>query len=356
MNFVAGSPELSAPPLADASAAPRPRLVAVVVTYNRRAQLRRTVERLLDEDLDAIVVVDNASSDGSTEFLFRITDPRLNVVTLPENVGGAGGFEQGLRVVSERFDPDWCVLMDDDARPDPGTMSRFLGQAEGLERQGWEAIAGGVYYPNGEICAMNRPSRNPFWHVKDFIRTVMGRGRDGFHVGDEDYAATTPVAIDATSFVGFFLSRAGLKRAGFPDGKLFIYADDVIYTLRMTRMGGQIGFVPALRFEHDCSTYRLGGGDIYRPLWKVYYNYRNSLLAYRTAAGPVLYWPIFSWAAIKWRIRARHAGADRDTYLALLKLALGDALRGHLVRSHQEIRRIAHQVEPHLGKPRGPPR
>ena len=349
MNFVAGSPDLAAPPPAEP--APRPRLVALVVTYNRRPQLRRTVERLLEEDVDAIVVVDNASTDGSTEFLFKITDPRLHIVTLSENVGGAGGFEQGLREVSERFDPDWCVLMDDDARPEVGTMSRFLGQAESLERQGWEAVAGGVYYPNGEICDMNRPSRNPFWHVKDFLRTAIGRGREGFHVGDNDYASTTPLAIDATSFVGFFLSRAGLKRAGFPDGKLFIYADDVIYTLRLTRKGGHIAFVPALRFEHDCSTYRLGGGDIYRPLWKVYYNYRNSLLAYRTAAGPVLYWPIFSWAAVKWRIRARHAGDDRATYLALLRLALSDALTGHMQRNHHEIRKLARHADPHHDKP-----
>ena len=354
MNTQAGSRDLATPRQADDEPTPpRPRLVALVVTHNRRLQLRRTIERLLDEDLDAILVVDNASTDGSTEFLFRITDPRLNVVTLTENVGGAGGFEQGLREVYKRFDPDWCVLMDDDARPDLGTMSRFLAQAGSLERNGWEAVAGGVYYPNGQICDMNRPSRNPFWHLKDFVRTAMGRGREGFHVGDEDYAATSPVAIDATSFVGFFLSRAGLHRAGYPEGKLFIYADDVIYTLRMTRKGGHIGFLPTLRFEHDCSTYRQGGGDIYRPLWKVYYNYRNSLLAYRTAAGPIFYWPIFSLAALKWRLRARHAGGDRETYLALWRLAMIDALRGHLVRNHLEIRRLARHADPHLDRPHG---
>lgn len=334
----------------------RARLVALVVTYNRRLQLHRTIDRLLAEDLDAILVVDNASTDGSTEFLYRIKDPRLHVIALTDNVGGAGGFEQGLRVVSEKFDPDWCVLMDDDARPDPGVMSRFLGRASGLERQGFEAVAAGVYYPDGTICDMNRPSRNPFWHMKDFLRTACGGGRGGFHVGDADYAMTEPVAIDATSFVGFFLSRRGLARAGFPNGDLFLYADDVIYTLKMSRMGGSIGFVPDLRFEHDCSTYRQGGGDIYRPLWKVYYNYRNSLLAYRVAAGPVLFWPVLLLAVFKWYLRARHAGPDRVAYMTLFRMAVMDALRHNLTRKHTEIRRIArHPETEHDAKPHPAP-
>ena len=321
--------------------ADRMRLVALVVTHNRQAQLRVTVERLLAEDIDALLVVDNASTDGSSGYLDQMTDPRLHVLTLAENLGGAGGFEHGLREATRLFDPDWCVLMDDDARPEPGTLSRFLSRASGLERDGYDALAGGVFYPDGRICDMNRPSRNPFWHLKDFVRTAFGGGRDGFHVKDDDYATLEPVTIDATSFVGFFLSRKGLVRAGYPDGKLFIYADDVIYTLRMTKMGGKIGFLPTLRFEHDCSTYHTGGGDIYRPLWKVYYNYRNSLFAYREAAGPVLFWPIFALAAAKWRLRARHAGKDRFAYLNLLHLALGDAMRNRRDRSPAEIHRIA---------------
>ena len=317
-----------------------PQLVALVVTHNRLAQLQTTLERLLAEAVDAVLVVDNASTDGTAAYLRHLGDPRLHVLSLPENSGGAGGFEQGLRQVARQFDPDWCVLMDDDARPEPGAMAQFLAQSAPLTRAGYEAIAAGVFYPDGRICDMNRPSRNPFWHGKEFLRTLLG-GRGGFHLGDALYAATTPAPIDATSFVGFFLSRRGLQRAGLPDGRLFIYADDVLYTLRLTRLGGQIGFLPTVRFSHDCETYRQGGGDIYRPLWKAYYNYRNSLLAYRAAAGPVLFWPVLVMAAVKWRLRARHAGADRPAYLALLRLALADAVLGRLTRSFAEVQDVS---------------
>jgi GT2 family glycosyltransferase len=128
---------------------------------------------------------------------------------------------------------------------------------------------------------MNRPSRNPFWHLRPFLHTLLGGGRKGFHVSDDDFAATTVRQIDASSFVGFFVSRAAIARAGFPDGKLFIYGDDVLYTLKLTRAGGAIGFAPWIRFEHDCSTLRKGEGHIHRPLWKAYYNYRNGLLVRR---------------------------------------------------------------------------
>lgn len=345
MNLVTGTPGQPEMPAQPSAPVPRVRLVALVVTYNRRAQLNRTVTRLLEEDVDAVLVVDNASTDGSTDFLFKITDPRLHILTLSENTGGAGGFEYGLREVVQLFDPDWCVLMDDDARPEPGVMSRFLSGAKGMERDGYEAVAGGVFYPDGNICEMNRPSRNPFWHLKDFVQTAIGGGRGGFHVRDADYTATMPKPIDATSFVGFFLSRQAVARGGYPDGRLFIYADDVIYTLKLSRAGGMIGFAPWLRFEHDCSTYRRGERRIHRPIWKVYYTYRNALLAYREASGPVFFWLILAVVLVKWHLKARHAGEDRLAYVALMRLAIGDALRKRLHRTFAEIRHLARRTE-----------
>ena len=338
MNFLTGTSGLDQVP---ATATARPRLVALVVTYNRQDHLQRTIDRLLaEEGLDAILIVDNASTDGSAAILRGITDPRLSFLTLADNTGGAGGFEAGLREIKRRFDPDWCVLMDDDARPEPGAMLAFLSKADSVQQAGYEAIAAGVFYPDGRICDMNRPWRNPFWHLADFRQSLFG-GRAGFHLKDEDYASDAPMPIDGTSFVGFFLSRDGQARAGLPEGDLFIYADDVIYTLNMTLRGGRVGFLPKVRFEHDCATYQQGGGDIYRPLWKVYYNYRNSLLAYRVAAGPVFFWPVLALAVLKWGIRARHAGADRAVYLRLYRMAVTDALRRRLTRSFAEIVAIA---------------
>jgi len=313
-------------------------LVALVVTHNRTAQLRVTLARLLAEQVDAIVIVDNASTDGTGELLSAIAEPRLHVITLPRNMGGAGGFEVGLRAVVARFDPAWCVLMDDDARPYAGSLASFQSQSTELEMAGYEAIAASVFYPDGRICEMNRPSRNPFWHLAEFLRTLFGQGRSGFHLRDSDYASPVPLPIDAASFVGLFLSRKGLARAGYPDGDLFLYADDVMYTLRLTKLGGRIGFLPELRFEHDCSTFDPIGQGLHWPIWKVYYNHRNALLAYRMVAGPVLFWPVLILVYVKWRRRGHKSGEDRKVYRALLNLAVTDFLTGRPNRNIAEVR------------------
>lgn len=325
----------------DARAAPRQQtLAAVIVTCNREKQLRRTVIRLLEEGVDHLLVVDNASTDGTRAWLETLDEPRLHLVLSTVNEGGAGGFERGLRRARTRFDADWYVLMDDDARPHRGAIARFrqLITQEPAGAQAWSALAGGVYYPDGSICETNRPSRNPFWDMASFLRTALGGGRAGFHVSNGDYQRTSPQRVDAASFVGLFLSRKAIDLAGYPHGDLFIYADDVLYTLGLSRAGGRIGFAPWLGFEHDCATFGQGKRFVHRPLWKVYYNYRNGLLAYRAAAGPFFFWPVLLICLPSWTMRARaYQRGERGIFLRLLGLAIRDGLRGRRNRRHEEI-------------------
>ena len=157
------------------------RLVAVVVTYNRLDKLKDTIARLLEsppQELSAVVVVDNASTDGTGAWLASQDDPRLDVQVSATNRGGAGGFERGMRRAMEAHAPDWLVVMDDDGRPAPGALASFHAlPAHDDPARSWDGVASAVYFPGGGICEMNRPSRNPFWHVREFLRTLFGGGR-----------------------------------------------------------------------------------------------------------------------------------------------------------------------------------
>ncbi len=310
---------------------PAPRILAVVVTYNRQVQLAQTVTRLLAEQVDDLIVVDNASTDDTAAWLNSVGDRRLHVLRLDENRGGAGGFAEGMRLAVAQFDADWILVMDDDARPEPGTLNRFRN----MDMAGIAAVAAAVYKTDGGICDMNRPSVNPFWHREAFLRTLMGGGRMGFHLPDTAYSGTDLVPIDAASFVGLFMSRAAIAAAGLPDGRLFIYGDDVLYTLSMRRAGLELVFAPALRFEHDFKTFD-DTSRAFKPLWKTYYHHRNLMLVYRSAAG-WLFWPALLLILPKWLMKARHYGEDRGLYMRLLTLAIGDALRGKLNRTHPEV-------------------
>ena len=311
-------------------------LVAVVVTHNRLDKLKVTVDRLLGEDaavLSHVVVVDNASDDGTKEWLSGIENARLSVHRSARNIGGAGGFAVGMRLAVDRFDPDWLVVMDDDARPHPGALAAF----HAIDDTKWDAMAAAVFFPNGEICEMNRPSRNPFWHRTEFLRTARG-GRGGFHLRPEAYEGQgTP--IDVTSFVGFFISRRAIEKVGFPDKRLFIYGDDGLYTLGLTKAGGRIGFEPSIRFEHDLSTFAGQRGQ-FRPIWKVYYYHRNLLLLYRMAAG-WLFWPALMIIVPKWLSKRRDHPDQKAVFGRLIWRAIRDGLAGRVEVDHAEIVALA---------------
>lgn len=297
-------------------------MVAVVTTHNRIDQLRRTVVQLIEapaQHLAAILVIDNASSDGTAEWLSALSHPRVHVLTLTRNIGGAGGFAAGLDYARRQFDPDWYLVMDDDARPVPGALAAF--HASDVSR--WDAVAGAVYDPKGAICDINRPTYDPFASWSRFLRTARA-GREGFHLGPGDYAAAREIAVDGASFVGLFLSRRALDLAGLPDASLFIYGEDALQTLRLSRAGGRIGFLPQVRFEHDHPS--AANAQICKSMWKVYYQHRNALILYRYAAGWA-FWPICLIVLPRWALRVLAYPGRRKCFL---RLFLRGALHGLL--------------------------
>lgn len=328
------------------TAAHQGRIVAIVVTHNRLEHLKVTVARLLrvpPEALAAVVVIDNASTDGTTGWLAEQADPRLDIVTSTQNCGGAGGFAQGMSRAMAAHDPDWLLLMDDDARPLDGAIEMF----HGLDLTDCEALAAAVYYPDGRICEMNRPSRNPFWSPRLFLKTLL-RGRDGYHIPYEDYERELPRPIDLTSFVGFFVPKSVVEEAGLPQSQLFLYGDDVIYTLGLRRRGVRIAFDPRIKFEHDCETFEDDKKRRFRPLWKAYYSYRNGLMMYHLAAG-LFFWLMVPVLYAAWAARSRRYGADQGRYLRLMHHAVLDGILGRAERTHVEVMALAEGREPVTG-------
>lgn len=314
----------------------QPSLAAVIVSFNRFEQLKKGIAAVLAEPVAGVVIVDNGSTDGSREWLADLQDSRIRVLMPERNLGGAGGFEIGFREALEAFSPDWLVCFDDDARPEKGALATFLQR----DLADIDAAAAAVYYPDGRICEMNRPSWNPFWHVRLLCRTALGvltgRSRQGFHLPDEQYASQEALEIDSSSFVGCFVCADAVRRVGLPRGELFIYGDDIIYTLNLRKRGGRHLFLSDVRFVHDCSTFS-GKVVTYQPLWKAYYTYRNGLEMYRIAAG--WWFPLVVPIKIgSWLLAARHYKEKRQ-YLSLCHLAIWDAMKRNFSRSHDEITR-----------------
>lgn len=329
------------------SPVPPPRLVAVVTTYNRLAELQITLERLLqvpESLLQAVVIVNNCSTDATQDWLDAQQDLRLLLHHSDKNLGGAGGFEVGMRLAMQTFDPDWVVVMDDDARPQAGAFEQFASQPRDRASGGADVWAAAVYFTNGEICEMNRPSVNPFWHPKVFFKTLLGMfsggGRNGYHIACSAYQQSDQKELDAASFVGMFISRQVIEVMGYPEGALFLYGDDVIYSLRLRRQGFSMLFDPMLRFEHNCTTFADDQKRVFSPLWKVYYTYRNGLIMYHNAAG-IFFWPLLFLLVPKWLLATRRYGDQRKVYLRLVRRAIIDGVLGRKTLSHQAVLALA---------------
>lgn len=259
---------------------PRRRIVAAVVTFNRLALLQRLVARLREvEGVDEIVVVDNASTDGTGAWLEEITRtpgtpvlPRL----LDENRGGAGGFSEGLDVAVARG-ADLVWLMDDDGLPDLDCLARLLVHDGALDF--WGPAVVDEERPERLVFPIRLPGSATVVHEMSAVRTaaVDGLIRD--------------VVIP---FNGVLVTRALVERIGSVRAELFIWGDDHEYRLRAERAGARIATVVDATVRHpsvgELGSPMLGGRMTYNHSpsnLKHYCMARNNLLNLREYRGPL---------------------------------------------------------------------
>jgi GT2 family glycosyltransferase len=235
-------------------------VAVVVVTYNRAELLPRMLAGLLAQTRqpDAVLVIDNASTDATPEVLAAATNPGLVVIRTDDNLGGAGGFHLGVRTAYERgFDRIW--LMDDDVVPAPDCLAVLLATDEPALMAVREDLDGRLV----EKAATRFDLDNPLAirPKTAMVETAYGeRGR-----------MPERVELENVAFEGFMVRRDVVTRVGLPDPSYFIFYDDVDYALRIRRAGYRIWAV------RDAVLVRQLGFDQQHDLsgWKGFYMYRN---------------------------------------------------------------------------------
>ena len=191
--------------------------MAVVVTFNRLAMLQRQLQRLAEiPELDDVLVVDNASTDGTGEWLRGRTHPRLLGTTLPDNTGGAGGFNHGLAWAMDHG-ADLVWLMDDDGLPEPDCLATLL-EREDLDFWGPAVLA--AQDPDRLCFPIRLPGGTVVVHE---MAAVEKAAEDGLIEG---------VVIP---FNGVLVTRGLVERIGYPRAEFFIWGDDVEYRLARAR-------------------------------------------------------------------------------------------------------------------------
>src|SRR5690349_9838038 len=139
-------------------------VTAVVVTYNRRHMLLESVAAVLAQSRapDAVIVVDNASEDGTADAVRRAF-PDVQLTELARNSGGAGGFAAGM-ALALAGPADLIWLMDDDTVPEPGALAALLAARDRMAAKARPPalVASRVLWTDGRAHPMNTPRPKPF--------------------------------------------------------------------------------------------------------------------------------------------------------------------------------------------------
>lgn len=207
-------------------------IAAVVVAYNRASMLRDTLDALAAQTrpLDDVVVIDNASTDGSADIADShgvVTD----LVRMPENLGGAGGFAAGIsRAIARGADFVW--LMDDDTVPSPTALEELLRARDAYPGQP-ALLACRADWIDGREHPMNTPRER--FLIDPALRERAAR------VGAKQ--------IRTSSFVAVLIDARAIREEGLPVADYFLWNDDFEYTARLLRH--RVGlYVDAARVEH----------------------------------------------------------------------------------------------------------
>ena len=229
------------------------KVAAVVVTYNRKKLLVECINSLINQTRppDAIYIIDGPSTDGTPEelkthgYIEKLppekyeeyswqTNNSINVkedfsinlqyVRLYEDVGGAGGFYEGIKRAYETG-YDWIWVMDDDAEPHLDALEKLIKYTN---------LPDVVALKNFVVDPKGNPQEYHWDPNYSFILKVP------FHINTYEHNF---VDVPYGSFVGLLINAKTIKKIKYPKKELFIYHDDFEYSLRL-KYFGKIYLIP----------------------------------------------------------------------------------------------------------------
>ncbi|MBZ0294565.1 MAG: glycosyltransferase family 2 protein [Anaerolineae bacterium] len=200
--------------------------------YEKTIQCLHALETL-DYPNYEIIVVDNASSDGSAERI-QAAYPQLTLLCADTNLGYAGGNELALQLTLARDDGDLFWILNNDCFVHPESLSHLV---EAYHEHGM-ALYGGV--------PLTGDSLNGPWHVQMRLWDLTGAYPKSKKLDRVPYEAqfSPPQTFQAGSLSGstLLIPLALVREYGYMDMNYFMYSEDADYCLR-------------LLFEHQIPSY-----------------------------------------------------------------------------------------------------
>lgn len=219
----------------------RARVAAVVLNWNRRERLITCVEslRAMDYPPEKIIVVDNASTDGSAEAV-RSLFPDASLIVNDRNYGAIGGKNIGLKAALG-MDVEYIYMVDNDILVGPASLAELVSIAEADPRAG---LVGTKMYDNEKKDVLLSAGG-----IIDFTENV-GRGRGD---GEKDTGQYDRVEEVDYLWGGALLARKTvLEKVGlFDPGYVGYWFEDTDLSVRVRKAGYKVVFCPSAVVWHQ---------------------------------------------------------------------------------------------------------
>ncbi len=238
-----------------------PKVSIVIVNWNKREDVLKLLASLktIEYDNYEIIVVDNASTDGSVEVI-RKNFPEVALIVNKENLGGTGGFNTGIKYALENTDCKYIWLLDNDAEVERKTLIELV---KAMETNPEIGIAGSRIMSPDRRNLLVEAGGFIHWHSVTWTPHLR-------YINENDYRGTNIIETDYVAACSALIRVDALKKTGFMDGRFFLHWDDIDLCLRFKENGYRVVSVFSSRVFH-------GVEKGFNPLI-LYYDFRNGLL------------------------------------------------------------------------------
>jgi len=289
-----------------------PLIVTIVLNTNRRDDTLACLASLKQGTYKnhKIIVLDNASSDGSVEAI-RSAFPAVQIIELVENLGYAGNNNVGIKAALAQG-ADWVFVLNEDTILAPDCLAHLVKVGQ---RDAHIGIVGPMVYHHDEPdviqSAGGRLGR--YWQSRHIAQNEPDRGQ-----------FTAPHRVEWISGCAILVRRAVIEQVGMLHELFFYYWEETEWCLRASKQGWCIVHVPQAKLWHK------GVQRDYRPGPSVtYYNTRNRFLMLAKHQAPLTAWVVAwgqtlrtltSWTIKpKWRSMHEHRDAMWQGVLDFLR-------------------------------------
>jgi GT2 family glycosyltransferase len=240
------------------------KVAVAILNWNGVAYLHSFLGKVCEYSIPEaeVWIIDNASSDSSLEYV-RDEFPQVKIVELPENLGFADGYNEGLKSI----DAEYYVLLNSDVEVTPNWINPVI-----------QFIESDSQMVAAQPLIMDQRRKEYFEHAgaaggyidRDGFPFCAGRIFDSFEKNQGQYAENREVFW--ASGAALFMKSEYYFKSGGLDGDFFAHMEEIDLCWRLKNSGFKIGACG------KSMVYHVGGGTLNKQdPRKTYLNFRNNL-------------------------------------------------------------------------------